>query len=132
MTFILEPRLSADTIPAGNLALSELRLMNNALFPWFILVPKRDGLVEITDLPKEERITLMEEICAVSDALCAALKPDKINIAALGNQVRQLHVHVIARFTTDAAWPQPVWGKAAAPYAEKEAEKVIEAVRRLL
>lgn len=84
--------------------------MNDRRFPWLILVPRRSGLVEVTDLGPDDRYLLMDEIALCMDALRAAVpENDKINVAALGNMVRQLHVHVIARQTSDVAWPNPVW-----------------------
>jgi diadenosine tetraphosphate (Ap4A) HIT family hydrolase len=116
-SFQLDPRLEADTIPLGRLALSRVLLMNDARYPWLILVPELPDLAEIIDLSEDSRITLMGEISAVSGALKALYAPDKLNVGALGNRVRQLHVHVLARFTSDAAWPGPVWGVGdAAPY----------------
>lgn len=109
--FVLDPRLSADTVPALALKLSDVLLMNDARFPWLILVPRRPGLREIIDLEPADRLQLMEEIGAVSTALkTAANRCDKLNIGALGNAVPQLHVHVIARTISDAVWPRPVWG----------------------
>lgn len=108
--FSLDSRLAADTVPVGDLALCAVLLMDDARFPWFILVPRRAGLTEIVDLAPEEAQALMEEIrlaCGVVRALC---DPDKLNVAALGNVVAQLHVHVIGRFRSDPAWPNPVWG----------------------
>ncbi len=96
--FTLNPQLAADTFPVADLDLCRVLLMNNALFPWLILVPRQDGLVEITDLPPQDLHTLMDEISRVSVAMQSLFKPYKLNIAALGNQVRQLHIHVIARF----------------------------------
>ncbi len=117
MSFTLDPRLAGDTVPVGDLALCRLLLMNDATWPWLILVPRRPGLAEVIDLPAADRHLLMDEIAAVSEALRDATRPVKLNVAALGNMVRQLHVHVIARFETDPAWPGPVWGKApAVPY----------------
>lgn len=109
--FALDPRLDADTTPVTDLPLSTLRLARDARFPWLILVPRRAGLAEIIDLEEADRAALFAEITLVSGALRDATRCDKLNVAALGNQVRQLHVHVIARFTTDAAWPAPVWGR---------------------
>ena len=114
MTFALDPRLAADTVPVGDLALSRLLLMNDATYPWLILVPRRPGLADLIDLDAADRTRLMEEIAAVSTALRDTARPTKLNVAALGNMVRQLHVHVIARFETDAAWPGPIWGSGAA------------------
>jgi diadenosine tetraphosphate (Ap4A) HIT family hydrolase len=116
-SFVLDPRLDADTIPIGALALSRVLLMNDARYPWLILVPERPNLAEIIDLPEADRVVLMQEIAAVSEALKRLYGPDKLNVGALGNRVRQLHVHVLARFESDAAWPGPVWGMGdAQPY----------------
>lgn len=119
--FALYPQLAADTHDLGKLGLSQALLMNDASFPWLILVPRRPDLREIVDLEASERAALMDEIVLASDALRAVYRPDKLNVAALGNMVAQLHVHVIARFTGDAAWPAPVWGAAPPrPYAPDE------------
>jgi len=109
-SFLLDPQLEADTFPVGDLAVSTVRLMDDQRFPWLILVPRRTGLTELIDLEGEARATLTQEIDRAARALKALTGCDKLNVAALGNQVRQLHIHVIARFTTDAAWPRPVWG----------------------
>jgi diadenosine tetraphosphate (Ap4A) HIT family hydrolase len=115
--FELDPRLAADTIPLGAFALSRVLLMNDARFPWLILVPARARLVEITDLDTVARSQLMEEICTAAETMSALFAPDKMNIGAIGNIVAQLHVHVVARRRGDAAWPGPVWGAGrAAPY----------------
>jgi diadenosine tetraphosphate (Ap4A) HIT family hydrolase len=111
--FALDPTLATDTTPVGDLGLSALLLARDARFPWLILVPRRAGLVEIIDLAPTDRAILMDEITAVSQALRATTGCDKLNVAALGNQVRQLHVHVIARFHGDPAWPRPIWGSGA-------------------
>jgi diadenosine tetraphosphate (Ap4A) HIT family hydrolase len=121
--FALDPQLEADTIPVTDLALSVARLMRDANYPWLILVPRRAGAIEIVDLDEPDQVTLMREIAAASRALKWTVRCDKLNIAALGNIVPQLHVHVIARRRGDAAWPKPIWGAAPpAPYAEGEAE----------
>jgi len=109
-TFALDPRLEADTIAIGDLALSRLLLMNDSRFPWLILVPRQVGLAELIDLEAAQRGVLMEEVAAVSAVLLRRPRVDKINVGALGNIVRQLHVHLVARSATDAAWPGPVWG----------------------
>lgn len=111
--FALDPTLAADTIPVGDLGLSSVLLSRDARFPWLILVPRRAGLAEIIDLAPPDRALLMDEISGVCEALRATTGCDKLNVAALGNQVRQLHVHVIARFHRDPAWPRPVWGSGA-------------------
>ncbi|MCB1474173.1 MAG: HIT domain-containing protein [Rhodobiaceae bacterium] len=121
--FALDPRLAADTLPVAELGLCSLRLMNDAGYPWLILVPRRAGLADLIDLEPADRATLAAEVDAVSCALKAHTGCHKLNVAALGNVVRQLHVHVIARFETDPAWPAPVWGKAPAkPYAPRAGE----------
>ncbi|MEO6687741.1 MAG: HIT domain-containing protein [Dokdonella sp.] len=111
MSFPIDPRLVADTQPIGELQLSSLLLMDDARFPWLILVPRIAGARELLDLDEADRHSLLGELSAISRVLETQLRPDKINIAALGNVVSQLHVHVIARFTNDAVWPQPVWGR---------------------
>lgn len=119
--FVLDARLEGDTTPVIDLALSRVLLMKDARFPWLILVPRRANLAELIDLPPGDRARLAGEIDAASRALKDETGCDKLNIAALGNIVRQLHVHVVARFRNDAAWPGPVWGAgAAAPYKSEE------------
>jgi diadenosine tetraphosphate (Ap4A) HIT family hydrolase len=108
--FVLDPQLEADTYTLGCLELSRVLLMNDARYPWLILVPEQAGLAEIIDLPEPGRMALMREIATVSDVLKRLYDPDKLNVGALGNRVRQLHVHVLARFVSDSAWPGPVWG----------------------
>jgi diadenosine tetraphosphate (Ap4A) HIT family hydrolase len=108
--FQLDPQLDTDTLPLGRLALSRVLLMDDARYPWLILVPERAGLAEIIDLDEADQMQLMREIAAVSQALKQMFNPDKLNVGALGNRVRQLHVHVLARFLSDQAWPGPVWG----------------------
>jgi diadenosine tetraphosphate (Ap4A) HIT family hydrolase len=107
----LDERLKQDTIYIKTLGLSELLLMNNACYPWLILVPKIKNAVEIIDLSKEHRDILMDEITYCSQMLQKLHVPYKINIATLGNVVRQMHIHIIARNQDDATWPEPVWGK---------------------
>jgi diadenosine tetraphosphate (Ap4A) HIT family hydrolase len=119
--FVLHPRLLADTAPLTDWPLCRVLLMNDSAYPWLILVPRRADIAEIPDLDPAERIALMEEIGRASDRLRALVAPDRINVAALGNVVAQLHVHVIARFATDSAWPRPVWGaNPPVPYANLE------------
>jgi diadenosine tetraphosphate (Ap4A) HIT family hydrolase len=129
----LHPQLAHDTAPVGDLALVRVLAMNDANYPWVILVPRRGGVVEIIDLDQAERGRLMAEIAQV----CAALKQltgcDKLNVAAIGNVVPQLHVHVVARRTDDPAWPKPVWGAAPArPYPAGELDVFVAALRRAL
>lgn len=108
--FAVDARLIADTHAVGDLEFSRVLLMNDARFPWLILVPRRAGLRELIELPREDQHRLLDEINRCAHALHALEKPDKLNVAALGNVVAQLHVHVIARCANDAAWPRPVWG----------------------
>jgi len=108
--FALDPRLAADTRPVASLPLCDVLLMNDARYPWLILVPRRAGLVEITDLRDDEQAVLWQEVNRAAAALRAIAPCDKLNLGALGNIVRQLHVHVVARVEGDAAWPGPVWG----------------------
>jgi diadenosine tetraphosphate (Ap4A) HIT family hydrolase len=123
--FTLHPRLAADTVRLGRLQLSLLLMMNDATYPWFILVPEREHTREIFELAEADRLALIEEIALVSRAVSHAFRPDKLNVAALGNMVPQLHVHVIARFRSDPAWPAPVWGKTEPrPYTDEASEDV--------
>lgn len=109
-TWSLHPQLSRDTMNIGDLPLSRVLVINDANYPWLLLVPRRLGAGEIVDLDEVEQAQLMTEIARVSRALKAVTDCDKINVAALGNVVPQLHIHVIARRRDDAAWPRPVWG----------------------
>jgi diadenosine tetraphosphate (Ap4A) HIT family hydrolase len=133
--FDLHPRLAADTRDVADLTLCRVLLMNDSRFPWLILVPQRAGIREIHQLSPEDRAALIEEVARVAAALEKLVGAEKMNVAALGNAVPQLHVHVIARFTKDAAWPTPVWTKPqTAPYAEaalaEMAGKVAAALKR--
>jgi diadenosine tetraphosphate (Ap4A) HIT family hydrolase len=110
--FSLHPQLAADTVPVGDLPLSRVLLANDANYPWLILVPRLPGLVELIDLEENAQVQLVGEIDAAARALKTISQCDKLNIAALGNMVAQLHVHVIARRRSDPAWPKPVWGAA--------------------
>jgi diadenosine tetraphosphate (Ap4A) HIT family hydrolase len=129
----LHPQLARDTVPVGDLALARVLLTDDANYPWLILVPRLPGLVEIIDLEENGQVQLIAEIAAAARALKAITECEKLNIAALGNQVAQLHVHVIARRRCDAAWPKPVWG-AAPPkaYDPKLRNQVIDALRAAL
>lgn len=124
-SFELDPQIAKDSAPVADLPLSTVRLMRDKNYPWLLLVPKRAGAVELTDLTAEDRIRLMEEIALASDALRAVAPCDKLNVAAIGNMVSQLHVHVVARRKGDAAWPKPVWGQAPAVPYEPEKERAL-------
>lgn len=127
--FILDARLKADTQHVAALPLCDVLLMNDARYPWLILVPRRAGCVEIFDLPEEARTTLWQEIQHAAAMLREIAPCDKLNIGALGNIVRQLHVHIVARNEGDAAWPGPVWGHGRAEAYGDEALQVL--VQRL-
>ena len=109
-TWSLHPQLAQDTVPVGDLPLCRVLLANDANYPWLILVPRRPALTEIIDLPESDQVQLLGEIDTVARALKAITACDKLNIAAIGNVVSQLHIHVVARRRSDAAWPKPVWG----------------------
>jgi diadenosine tetraphosphate (Ap4A) HIT family hydrolase len=127
----LHQQLDEDAISIGDLPLSRLAMMKDANYPWLILVPRQADAVEIIDLDRDGRAVLMTEIGQVSEALKDITGCDKLNVAALGNQVPQLHVHVIARRKGDAAWPRPVWGTVPArEYDAAELEALIDAIRR--
>jgi diadenosine tetraphosphate (Ap4A) HIT family hydrolase len=131
--FSLHPQLAADTFQLTQLPLCEVLLMNDANYPWLVLVPRIGDAVELVDLSDEEQVTLTRELSLSSRALQTLFKPDKLNVAALGNVVPQLHVHVIARFTTDVAWPRPVWGAAPPrPYTPRLREERSRELRNAL
>lgn len=127
--FALHPQLAADTVDVADFKLCTIRLMNCRAVPWLILVPRRSGVTEIIDLPPAEQLQLMEEIAAVSALLRSLFAPRKLNVAALGNVVPQLHVHAIARSESDAAWPKPVWGNL--PMDNYSAAELAEMISRL-
>ena len=127
MTFSLHPKLAEDSLPIVALALCDVRLMNDRRFPWCIVVPRLENLRELHDVPDAQQAGLFAEIVATSRALERVAGAEKIKVAALGNIVAQLHVHVIARFSHDAAWPAPVWGFGSAePY--ENAQTLISAL----
>lgn len=131
--FELDVRLAADTLLVGDLPLCRALLMRDRRYTWLVLVPRRAGMVEVADLDEDERATLWREVDRAAAALRAAAPCDKVNIGALGNIVRQLHVHVLARVEGDAAWPGPVWGHGAAvPYDDGEAERLVAVLRQFL
>jgi diadenosine tetraphosphate (Ap4A) HIT family hydrolase len=124
--FSLYPRLAADTVFVADWALSRVVAMNDARYPWLILIPRRDGATEIFDLAAEDRRTMIEEIARASDGLKKLTAAAKINVGALGNLVPQLHVHIVARNPGDAAWPGPVWGQGSAqPYEPGDLDALV-------
>ena len=124
-SYQLDQHLARDTRDITNLPLCNLRLMDNKKFPWVVLVPRVADAVEWIDLSREQQHQLSDEIAVVSHILQALVTPQKLNVATLGNQVGQLHVHIIARYKGDPAWPNPVWGGANEAHGEEEARRFI-------
>ena len=133
LTWSLDPQLARDTVALGDLPLSRVLVINDANYPWLLLVPRRIGVSEMIDLDEVEQAQLWTEIARAGRALKTVTECDKLNIAALGNVVPQLHVHVIARRIGDAAWPKPVWG-AAPPlaYDKTDLDHFIQTLRKKL
>ncbi|WP_211825750.1 HIT domain-containing protein [Kistimonas asteriae] len=125
--FSLAQQLADDTVVIGDFPLCRLLLMNDSHYPWFILVPRIAGVEEVYQLTEEDQRQLMWEMAYVSEKLKDIFSADKMNVAALGNMVRQLHVHVVVRHEGDAAWPSPVWGKVPATAYTAEAIEDIRA-----
>ena len=132
-TWSLHSQLAQDTVPVGDLPLTRLLLANDANYPWLILVPRLPGIIELIDLSDNAQAQLLGEITSAARALRSITECEKLNIAALGNVVAQLHVHVIGRRHSDAAWPKPVWG-AVPPIAYSPAvhDGFVAALRRAL
>ena len=130
-TWTLHPQLDRDTASLGDLPLSRVLVINDANYPWLLLVPRRPDITEVIDLDEVEQAQLMTEVTRVARALRDVTACHKLNIAALGNVVPQLHVHVIARFRSDAAWPKPVWGVAPPrPYDREELHNFGQPLRK--
>lgn len=128
-SFSLNPRLEGDSLPILDLPLCTVRLMKDANYPWLLLIPRVSDLVEIIDLDDADQVQLMREIAAASQVLRKATDCEKLNVGALGNQVPQLHVHVIGRFRSDPAWPGPIWGAVPpVPYEPDAAEQLINRI----
>lgn len=131
--FKLHPQLALDTVFITDWKLSQVLLMNNRVFPWLVLVPRLPDLREIHDLCLEDRKLLMEEINRASQAMEQGFKADKINVAAIGNIVPQLHVHVVSRQQVDPAWPHPVWGSSyREPYEVQQKADQVHYLKTLL
>jgi diadenosine tetraphosphate (Ap4A) HIT family hydrolase len=131
--FVLDAKLAADTHEIGEIGLCRALLMDDARFPWLILVPRIAGARELIDLDASDQQALLGEIVRVGRALERMVRPDRLNVAALGNVVAQLHVHVVARHVGDAAWPQPVWGFGTrVPYEGADRDARIAAIRTAL
>lgn len=121
LIFKLAPELKRDCIELADWPLCKVLLLNDSQYPWFVLVPRQSGLKEIIDLSDDDQIVYLKESAKLSKLIMQVFNPDKLNVAALGNMVPQLHIHHIARFTSDAAWPAPVWGKfPAKPYSDEQ------------
>lgn len=133
MPFTLHPQLEKDTFPVGDLGVCRVLLMNDWRFPWLILVPRRKNARELFDLSAEDYAAVMAEVRDATQRFAALTKARKMNVAALGNMVPQLHIHIIARFENDAAWPAPVWNSGAAePYAAAEAAAMLDNVKKII
>jgi len=133
MSFALDPRLAADSLFLARIGTCQVRLLDDARFPWLLLVPEREGASELSDLPEAERRAVLDLACRLGAEMKTAFAADKINIGALGNVVTQLHVHVVARNAGDAAWPGPVWGAGSRePLSEGEKAERMAVLRPLL
>ncbi len=130
--FTLDPQLANDTITLGKLPLCQVLLMNDSQFPWLILVPMRESISESYQLSESDQTQLHQESSTLSVLLMQHYQGDKLNTAALGNVVSQLHVHHIVRFRSDPAWPKPVWGNTpAVPYSKAQLEQVCAELKTL-
>ncbi|MFC3909696.1 HIT domain-containing protein [Legionella dresdenensis] len=131
--FKIDPRLLASSIAVAEGKLSTILLKNNRHFPWLILVPRVSNCSEIIDLNQQQQIVLMQEISRVSSQMKVFFQPDKLNIGALGNIVNQLHIHIIARFKHDEAWPHSLWqaGIVDEPYGSEELGELVNRLRSL-
>ena len=131
--FILDSKLQEDTVHVGDLTLCQVLLMNDVNYPWLILVPKCRNITEVYQLSDSEQLQLMQEISYTAKQMETHFLAEKINVAALGNVVPQLHVHIVARFRSDPAWPAPVWGKVKSRvYDSEDLEATLNSVRALL
>jgi len=131
--FALDSRLVQDTLLLGDFSLCRLLLMNDAQYPWFILVPRREEVSELFQLDAADQQALWQEATSLAETVKDTFGADKMNIATLGNMVGQLHMHVIARRRDDAAWPAPVWGKyPAKPYSQEQVAAIRDKLRLVL
>lgn len=131
--FSLDPRLEQDTWLVGDLPVCQVLLMNDSQFPWLILVPRRADAREVYLLDAEDQHAVWQESALLCKALQHLFSPEKLNVAALGNVVAQLHIHHVARFSHDCAWPAPVWGRQPAiPYTHDQAQQLLSELRAQL
>ncbi|OYQ74395.1 HIT domain-containing protein [Wohlfahrtiimonas sp. G9077] len=119
---ILDARIEQSTFFVAELPLCNVYLQNESRFAWLVLVPRRENVSELIDLSEADQQQAMREMALTSRVMQGLFSPDKLNVANLGNVVKQLHIHVVARFATDVAWPDPIWGKFSAPIVYREAE----------
>lgn len=133
MMFKLHPVLEKDSIRIGRFGLCQIRLINDCNYPWVLLVPEREDITEIHQLSIEDRSLLAEESAFLSAVLAELFQADKMNVAAIGNLVPQLHLHHIVRYKTDPAWPAPIWGKwPMKPYTDRLLEETADKVAAAL
>jgi len=131
--FTLDAQIEKDCWKVCDLTLCRVMLAKNAAWPWVILIPKRENKVEIIDLSEAEQGELWREIAKVSHAIQKLMSPDKLNVAAIGNVVRQLHIHIVGRFEGDPNWPAPIWGSGfSAVYSNAEREEIVSRLYELL
>lgn len=131
--FELHPQLAKDCIEVGDFPLSKVLLLNDSHYPWIILVPRRENIDEIFQLTDEDQRQLLAESSILCEAMATYFKADKMNVAALGNKVSQLHLHHIVRYKNDISWPNPVWGVVAAkPYNKTELDDLIVLLQSII
>ena len=130
VAFALDPRIAAASLPCGETPLCLVRMMDDRRYPWLVLVPRRAGVVELFDLDAADRHRLVDEAAALARSLATSFAATKVNVAALGNKVRQFHLHLIVRQPDDPSWPDGVWnGSAAEPYSATERDFALERMR---
>lgn len=131
---VLDERIANSTALIAELPLCNVYLQNESRFPWLVLVPRIADVSELIDLSEADQQQLTREIALVSKLVKSMFQPDKLNVANLGNVVAQLHIHVVARFKTDAAWPDPIWGKFSVPikYSQEEIDGLVKEIQVLL
>ena len=131
--FELHPQLAKDCIEVGDFPLSKVLLLNDSHYPWVVLVPRRENIDEIFQLSHEDQRQLLAESSTLSEAMATYFKADKMNVAALGNKVPQLHLHHIVRYKNDVSWPNPIWGAVAAkPYNKTELDDLIAILQSII
>ena len=131
--FELHPQLANDCIEVGDFPLSKVLLLNDSHYPWIILVPRRENIHEIFELNEQDQHQLLAESSILCEAMASYFKADKMNVAALGNKVPQLHLHHIVRYKNDASWPNPVWGAVAAkPYNKTELDDLLARLESII